>query len=45
MIRFAGRVFILIAIALSYVYVYKTGVEDGYWEHEAEENIYKCEVI
>ncbi len=21
---------------------YRTGVEDGYWEHEAEENVYAC---
>ena len=21
---------------------YKTGVDDGYWEHEGEENVYAC---
>ena len=24
---------------------YKSGVEDGYWEHEAEENVYNCRVF
>ena len=24
---------------------YKNGREDGYWEHEAEENVYDCEVM
>ena len=23
---------------------YQQGAEDGYWEHEAEENVYQCEV-
>jgi len=36
---------VLAAIAGSYIYVYDLGNDAGYWEHEAEENIYNCEVI
>lgn len=43
--KFLGRVFLVILVLLSYAYVYSVGVDDGYWEHEGEENVYACEVI
>jgi len=35
----------LILWAVTVRYAYDTGVEKGWWEHEAEENAYGCEVI
>lgn len=39
------RVYILACVIFTYWYIYDRGVEDGYWEHESEENIYGCQVI
>lgn len=36
---------VVILWAFTCHYAYKTGVEDGYWEHEGEENIYNCQVV
>ena len=35
----------LIVWAFTIHYAYNNGVEDGYWEHEGEENIYNCQVM
>jgi hypothetical protein len=42
-----AAILLLAFIVLGFVlrYVYFMGVEDGYWEHEAEENVYVCEVM
>ncbi len=45
MIKFLERVFALICIIVSYAFVYAQGVDAGYWEHEAEENAYGCDII
>ena len=36
---------VIAGVCATYLYIYRLGVEDGYWEYEAEENIYRCEVI
>jgi len=38
---------LLLLVVFGFVlrYVYSMGVEDGYWMHEAEENVYVCEVM
>jgi hypothetical protein len=36
---------LVMLVLLSYAFVYSQGIERGYWEHEAEENVYECDVI
>ena len=36
---------LLIMFVLVAYISYQAGAEDGYWEHEAEENAYFCEVF
>jgi len=36
---------ILFSYAVTAYLSYEAGVDDGYWEHEGEENAYGCEVI
>ena len=35
----------VIVLIISNILSYHLGNEAGYWEHEAEENIYTCEVL
>ena len=37
--------YLTVILILSNVMSYQHGSEDGYWEHEAEENAYSCEVL
>ncbi len=36
--------FVVCLMGLTAALAYHIGVEDGYWEHEAEENVYGCQV-
>lgn len=45
LVRFLEHVFLVAAVAASYLFVYAQGIERGYWEHEGEENVYECEVL
>lgn len=38
-------ILILFVWAITIRESYKTGVDDGYWEHETEENAYACMVF
>ena len=37
--------YLAVILILTNVISYHLGSEDGYWEHEAEENVYVCEVL
>ena len=41
----AGVIAMLLVVIIYTNYVYDKGVDDGYWEHEGEENAYSCEVF
>jgi len=45
LVTYVVRIYIVFAIIFTYWYIYDRGVDDGYWEHEGEENAYGCEVI
>ncbi len=42
---FAIAILFLIVWAMTIHYAVQQGREIGYWEHEAEENTYACEVF
>lgn len=35
----------LIVWTTTLFFAYRTGADAGYWEHEAEENVYGCQVL